>query len=67
MEHGFLAWHDAILLEIDPVTGCPVGEHFQSAGHATTSAYYDIATDGATLYAVGERQRNPELTGNQKL
>lgn len=63
VESGPHAWHDAILLEIDPETGCPVGQHFQSAAQGTTSAFYDIATDGEILYAVGERQRNAALSG----
>jgi hypothetical protein len=63
VETGVHAWHEALLLEIDPATGCPVGKHFQSAGKGTTSAFYDIATDGTKLYAVGERQRNEQLVG----
>jgi hypothetical protein len=63
VETGAHAWHEALLLEIDPATGCPAGKHFQSAGKGTTSAYYDIATDGDQLYAVGERQRNEQLVG----
>jgi hypothetical protein len=63
VESGPHAWHDAVLLELDPATGCPVDRHFQSAGKGTTSAYYDIATDGIELYAVGERQRNEKLAG----
>jgi hypothetical protein len=63
VESGPHAWHDAVLLEIDPATGCPAGQHYQSAGMGTTSAYYDIATDGIELYAVGERQRNEKLAG----
>jgi len=63
VESGPHAWHDALLLEIDPDTGCPLEPHFQSAGTGTTSAYYDLATDGTDLYAVGERQRNETLSG----
>ena len=64
VETGVHAWHEALLLEIDPDTGCPVGKHFESAGKGTTSAFYDIATDGTDLYAVGERQRNEQLVGS---
>jgi hypothetical protein len=63
VESGPHAWHDALLLEIDPDTGCPLEPHFQSAGMGTTSAYYDLATDGTDLYAVGESQRNEKLSG----
>jgi hypothetical protein len=59
------AWHDAVLLEIDSASGCSLGAHFQSAGAATTSAYYDIESDGAHLYAVGERQVNPSKQGDR--
>ena len=54
------AWHDAVLLEIDAASGCPVGEHFRGNNEGTTSAYYDIASDGSFVYAAGERQVNDE-------
>jgi hypothetical protein len=54
---------DAVLLEIDAVSGCTLGEHFQSAGNATTSAYYNLATDGDKLFAVGEQQGHPAKEG----
>ena len=63
VETGPHAWREAVLLEIDPDTGCPAGTHFQSADQGTTSAWYDIGTDGTLLYAVGERQRNEQLAG----
>jgi len=61
VEDGTNAWHDAVLLEIDNGSGCIARTHFQSSGPATTSAYYDIAIDGADIYAVGELQSHPAV------
>jgi len=63
VESSSQARHDAVLLEIDADSGCNLGTHFQSAGAATTSAFYDIETNGKYLYAVGERQVNPAKAG----
>ena len=59
VESGSQAWHDAVLLELDAGSGCPVGQHFQSSGRGTTSAYYDIEVNAENIYAVGELQINP--------
>jgi hypothetical protein len=65
VESGPNAWLDAVLLEIDAESGCPVGEHFQSSGEGTTSVFYDIASDDNYVYSVGERQVNPAKPGGQ--
>ena len=60
VETGTHAWHDAVLLELDAGSGCPVGQYRMSAGRGTTASYYDIAVNGENIYAVGELQINPD-------
>ena len=60
VESGNQTWHEAVLLELDAGSGCPVGQYFESSGRGTTSAYYDIAVSEDSIYAVGEVQINPD-------